>query len=147
MIKEDYKKWRSQALIQSSLQECFFKPPEGKEDASGSPLISSLPENSMIIRPSSSGCVTKASCFSVGFPEQERLKRRDGRHRLFCRHGASCFGKEKEDGKGEARFWGKGPLRFSSRSQACRCGAFSGCAYRIFLKGPVRLCRQLCIIY
>ena len=83
----------------------------------------------------------------AGFPEQERLKRRDGRHRLFCRHGASCFGKEKEDGKGEARFWGKGPLRFSSRSQVCRCGAFSGCAYRIFLKGPVRLCRQLCIIY
>ena len=43
-------------------------PPEGKEEASGSPLISSFPENSIIILPLSSGCDTKESCFSAVIP-------------------------------------------------------------------------------
>ena len=46
----------------------LLSPPEGKEDASGSPLISSLPENSIIVLPSSSGCATKESCFSAVIP-------------------------------------------------------------------------------
>ena len=44
------------------------RPPDGNEDASGSPLISSLPENSVSIRPDSSGWVTNASCFSAVIP-------------------------------------------------------------------------------
>ena len=44
------------------------RPPEGKEEASGSPLISSFPENSMSIFPSSSGWVMKESCFSAVIP-------------------------------------------------------------------------------
>ena len=47
---------------------CMRKiPPEGKEDASGSPLISSLPENSMITPPSGEGEI-KLSCFSAVMP-------------------------------------------------------------------------------
>ena len=42
-------------------------PPEGKEEASGSPLISSFPENSMITRPSL-GAEIKESCFSAVTP-------------------------------------------------------------------------------
>ena len=44
------------------------RPPDGKEDASGSPLISSLPENSMITLPSASGAEIKESCFSAVTP-------------------------------------------------------------------------------
>ena len=44
-----------------------LSPPEGKEDASGSPLISSLPENSIITPPSGDG-VIKLSCFSAVIP-------------------------------------------------------------------------------
>ena len=43
------------------------KPPDGKDDASGSPLISSLPENSMITDPSGEGEI-KPSCFSAVIP-------------------------------------------------------------------------------
>ena len=42
-------------------------PPDGNEEASGSPLISSLPENSMITPPSGDG-VMKLSCFSAVIP-------------------------------------------------------------------------------
>ena len=44
-----------------------LRPPEGKEEASGSPLISSLPENSMITFPSF-GAEIKESCFSAVTP-------------------------------------------------------------------------------
>ena len=43
------------------------RPPDGNEDASGSPLISSLPENSMITLPSE-GAEIKESCFSAVTP-------------------------------------------------------------------------------
>ena len=43
------------------------RPPEGKEDASGSPRTSSLPENSSTILPLSSGEM-KLSCFSAVTP-------------------------------------------------------------------------------
>ena len=43
------------------------RPPEGKEEASGSPLISSLPENCIITRPSLVGEM-KLSCFSAVMP-------------------------------------------------------------------------------
>ncbi len=43
-------------------------PPEGKEEASGSPLISSLPEKSIIIFPLTSGWETNESCFSAVIP-------------------------------------------------------------------------------
>ena len=42
-------------------------PPLGKEDASGSPLMSSLPENSMMTLPSGEGEI-KLSCFSAVMP-------------------------------------------------------------------------------
>ncbi len=42
-------------------------PPEGNDDASGSPLISSLPENSIMTPPSGEG-VIKLSCFSAVIP-------------------------------------------------------------------------------
>ncbi len=42
-------------------------PPEGNEEASGSPLISSLPENSAIARPSGIGRRNE-SCFSAVRP-------------------------------------------------------------------------------
>ena len=42
-------------------------PPDGKLDASGSPLISSLPENSMTALPSPVG-FRKESCFSAVMP-------------------------------------------------------------------------------
>ena len=43
-------------------------PPDGKDEASASPLISSLPEKSMIILPELSGCVMNESCFSAVMP-------------------------------------------------------------------------------
>ena len=43
------------------------KPPAEKEDASGSPLMSSLPENSMMTLPSGEGEI-KLSCFSAVMP-------------------------------------------------------------------------------
>ena len=43
------------------------RPPLGNEDASGSPFISSLPENSMITPPSGEGSI-KLSCFSAVIP-------------------------------------------------------------------------------
>ena len=43
------------------------RPPDGKEDASGSPRISSLPENSSRIFPSEVGLM-KESCFSAVMP-------------------------------------------------------------------------------
>ena len=42
-------------------------PPEGKEEASGSPLMSSFPENSMRTPPSGAGEM-KESCFSAVMP-------------------------------------------------------------------------------
>ena len=44
-----------------------LNPPDGKEDASDSPLINSLPENSMITFPSAAGLM-KESCFSAVIP-------------------------------------------------------------------------------
>ena len=44
-----------------------LKPPEGKLEASGSPFISSLPENSIITLPSGAGDIN-ASCFSAVIP-------------------------------------------------------------------------------
>ena len=44
-----------------------LSPPEGKEEASGSPLISSLPEKSIITPPSGAGEM-KLSCFSAVTP-------------------------------------------------------------------------------
>ena len=44
-----------------------LSPPDGKEDASGSPLINSFPENSRITLPSAVGFM-KASCFSAVIP-------------------------------------------------------------------------------
>ena len=44
------------------------RPPEGKEEASAYPLISSLPENSMITFPSGPGAEIKESCFSAVTP-------------------------------------------------------------------------------
>ena len=44
-----------------------LKPPEGNELASGSPLISSFPENSMITPPFAVGEM-KLSCFSAVIP-------------------------------------------------------------------------------
>ena len=44
-----------------------LRPPEGKLDASGSPLTSSLPENSIITPPVGSGEI-KLSCFSAVRP-------------------------------------------------------------------------------
>ena len=43
------------------------RPPEGNDEASGSPLISSLPENSIITVPSPTGEI-KLSCFSAVIP-------------------------------------------------------------------------------
>lgn len=43
-------------------------PPEGSEEASPSPLISSLPEKEMIAFPSLSSPEMKASCFSAVKP-------------------------------------------------------------------------------
>ncbi len=43
------------------------RPPDGKLDASGSPCISSLPENSIITVPSDFGEI-KLSCFSAVIP-------------------------------------------------------------------------------
>lgn len=45
-----------------------LNPPEGKEEASGSPLISSFPENSISIFPLISGWEMKESCFSAVMP-------------------------------------------------------------------------------
>ncbi len=42
-------------------------PPDGNEDASGSPLISSLPEKSIITLPSGAGVINE-SCFSAVTP-------------------------------------------------------------------------------
>ena len=42
-------------------------PPEGKLDASGSPLISSLPRNSVMAVPSPDGARNE-SCFSAVMP-------------------------------------------------------------------------------
>ena len=42
-------------------------PPEGNEEASGSPLINSFQENSMITRPSPMGEMNE-SCFSAVIP-------------------------------------------------------------------------------
>ena len=44
-----------------------LRPPEGKEDASGSPLISSFPLNSIITLPSGEGVINE-SCFSAVIP-------------------------------------------------------------------------------
>ncbi len=44
-----------------------LNPPDGNEEASGSPFISSFPENSIIICPSSVGTI-KLSCFSAVIP-------------------------------------------------------------------------------
>ncbi len=44
------------------------RPPDGNDEASASPLTSSLPESSIIIFPVLSGCVTKESCFSAVVP-------------------------------------------------------------------------------
>ena len=44
-----------------------LSPPDGKLDASGSPLTSSFPENSMITDPSFSAEI-KLSCFSAVIP-------------------------------------------------------------------------------
>ncbi len=44
-----------------------LNPPEGNDDASGSPLINSLPENSSMILPSEVGLM-KESCFSAVMP-------------------------------------------------------------------------------
>ncbi len=41
-----------------------LSPPEGKEEASGSPIMSILPENSIIAPPSFSGEI-KDSCFTA----------------------------------------------------------------------------------
>ena len=43
------------------------RPPFGKEEASGSPLINSFPENSIMTLPSGAG-VIKLSCFSAVIP-------------------------------------------------------------------------------
>ena len=43
-------------------------PPDGKEEASGSPLINSFPENSIRIFPSSLGAEINESCFSAVVP-------------------------------------------------------------------------------
>ena len=43
-------------------------PPDGKEDASGSPLISSLPEKLISTLPFGIGAVIKESCFSAVVP-------------------------------------------------------------------------------
>ena len=43
------------------------RPPEGKEEASGSPRTSSFPENSIMTFPSSVGLM-KLSCFSAVMP-------------------------------------------------------------------------------
>ena len=45
-----------------------LSPPDGKDDASGSPFISSLPENEVSILPSFSALPTKESCFSAVIP-------------------------------------------------------------------------------
>ena len=45
-----------------------LNPPDGKEDASGSPLISSFPEKDIRTLPLSIGAVIKASCFSAVTP-------------------------------------------------------------------------------
>ena len=45
-----------------------LKPPDGKEDASGSPLISSLPEKLISTLPFGIGAVIKESCFSAVTP-------------------------------------------------------------------------------
>ena len=44
-----------------------LRPPEGKDEASGSPFISSFPLNSMTILPSGEG-VMNESCFSAVIP-------------------------------------------------------------------------------
>ena len=44
------------------------RPPDGNEEASGSPLINSFPENSMITFPSGLGAEIKESCFSAVTP-------------------------------------------------------------------------------
>ena len=43
-------------------------PPEGKEEASGSPLISSFPEKLIKVFPEGSGDVMNESCFSAVSP-------------------------------------------------------------------------------
>ena len=43
-------------------------PPEGNEEASGSPLINYLPENSIRTFPLSSGAEINESCFSAVTP-------------------------------------------------------------------------------
>ena len=49
-------------------QRWHVRPPDGKEEASGSPLTSSLPENSMSTLPSALGADRNASCFSAVAP-------------------------------------------------------------------------------
>ena len=44
------------------------RPPEGKDDPSASPLISSLPENFISVFPFSMGLEIKESCFSAVSP-------------------------------------------------------------------------------
>ena len=56
----------SQAVY-SEIARVARRPPEGKEDASGSPRISSLPENSIMIFPPPAGAM-KLSCFSAVTP-------------------------------------------------------------------------------
>ena len=45
-----------------------LRPPEGKEEASGSPLISSFPEKLIRTFPLGRGAVMKESCFSAVTP-------------------------------------------------------------------------------
>ena len=44
------------------------RPPEGNDEASGSPFMSSFPEKEVSIRPSLSAEPTKESCFSAVMP-------------------------------------------------------------------------------
>ena len=58
-------------------------PPDGKLDASGSPWISYLPENSLRAVPSSDGD-RKLSCFSPNTFEPNKEAERDSRKFTGC---------------------------------------------------------------
>ena len=57
-----------QMPVKYNASNVALKPPDGKEDASGSPLISSLPEKLISTLPFGIGAVIKESCFSAVTP-------------------------------------------------------------------------------
>ena len=60
--------WSQSHAVYPLASNVARSPPEGNEEASGSPLINSLPENSIRTFPFSFGAEMKESCFSAVVP-------------------------------------------------------------------------------